>query len=189
MARKESKRKVTASSECDAEDRSAAYDTQSTNKRGRRIDSKSAKASSSARSKGPASGQRGRKRKMENTKEEDQCGEPANTGAASESCADPTCDAGGTAKRARRTLVNHRISKALLERARLVERDVLPGVALHYVIDRRLNQTDIEWKLRSTAIGAWSLWLLMRGVTMLTSRLCACVCLNRSGDSMPARAG
>jgi hypothetical protein len=179
MARKESKRKVTASSECDAEDRSAAYDTQSTNKRGRRIDSKSAKASG-ASSKGPATGQRGRKRKMENTKEEDQCGEPANTGAASESCADPNCDA-GTAKRARRTLVNHRISKALLERARLVERDVLPGVALHYVIDRRLNQTDIEWKLRSTAIGAWSWWLLMRGVAMLTSSWCACVCVGVCG--------
>jgi len=57
-------------------------------------------------------------------------------------------------KRARtQPLINHRISNALLQRSHLLERNVLPAVDLHYVIDRRLNHTDFAWKLRSTAIG------------------------------------
>jgi hypothetical protein len=112
---------------------------------------------------------RGRKRKVNEStvgsgsggkgvKEEDECGADPSTASTTarggeESCAHNHGDGGATVKRTRRALVNHRINKALLERARLVESDVLPGVALHYVIDRRLNQTDIEWKLRSTAIG------------------------------------
>jgi hypothetical protein len=150
MSERRSKRKEVPSSECDAEDRSAAYDTQST-KKTRKREATEQKNEGTARATS-----RDGKRKMDKDQTREDEGEELKAEASTPE---------GRKKRVRTTgLVNHRINNALLERARLIERDVLPAVDLHYVIDRRLNKTDIEWKLRSTAIGP--------GAHRLECRLC-----------------